>query len=61
MMEADNVIIGQNEKLETTLKLLADKDSHVDYDDVLDKIVDRVAVGDIWQMPVEPMDDEMEK
>ncbi len=54
------MIVGQNEKLETVLKLMADNESPVDRDDVLTVIVNSVAVGDIWTVPVDPLDDDTE-
>ena len=53
------MIVGYNEKLEDILRAFQDKDNDVDWADVMTAIVNSVAAGDDWYIPVEMMQEGM--
>ncbi len=50
---------GLNEQLEMMLNKFGDVESSVERVDVLETIAKSVAAGDLWHIPVEPMEDDM--
>ena len=55
------MLVGQNERLERALELLEDDDSPVYRDDILNIIMQSVAVGDKWRVPVDFMEEDMDE
>ena len=53
------MIIGMNEKLEKMMLDYQDRNEEVEFSDVMDCIVDSVAAGDTWNVPVQVIEDGM--
>ena len=53
------MVVGMNEKLEKMMVNFKEKDDEVDFSDVMNCVVDSVAAGDLWHVPVEVMEDGM--
>ena len=53
------MIVGVNEKLEKMMFSYQGKDDEVEFDDVMNCVVECVAAGDLWHVPVEAMEDGM--
>ena len=53
------MVVGMNEKLEKMMVNFKEKDDDVDFSDVMNCVVDSVAAGDLWHVPVEVMEDGM--
>ena len=53
------MIVGMNEKLESMMLGYQNKDDEVAFGDVMNCVVESVAAGDTWYVPVEVMEDGM--
>ena len=53
------MIIGVTEKLEKMMFSFQEKENEVDFSDVMDCVVESVAAGDLWQVPVEVIEEGM--
>ena len=53
------MIIGVNERLEKSMERYRDRRDDTEYGDVISYVIDSVAAGDYWHVPVDVIEDGM--